>query len=50
MPQMAPMWWLTLMILFNMSMMVTMSTIYFNKNIPLKTNLISKNMNLHWKW
>nr|WMC21092.1 ATP synthase F0 subunit 8 [Japanagallia sp.] len=50
MPQMAPMWWLTLSILFNMNIMITISTIYFNKNISLKKYMIFKNKNLNWKW
>nr|WRQ18189.1 ATP synthase F0 subunit 8 [Igerna wilsoni] len=50
MPQMAPMWWLTLMIMFNINMMITISTMYFNKNIILKKHLTYKNMNLYWKW
>nr|YP_010945302.1 ATP synthase F0 subunit 8 [Japanagallia malaisei]WMI45369.1 ATP synthase F0 subunit 8 [Japanagallia malaisei] len=50
MPQMAPMWWLTLSVLFNINMMITISTIYFNKNILMKNYLTFKKKNLNWKW
>nr|UEK24903.1 ATP synthase F0 subunit 8 [Kolla paulula] len=50
MPQMAPIWWLTLMTLFLMSMLTMMSILYFNvffKKVPIK--YITKSY-LIWKW
>nr|UDP58834.1 ATP synthase F0 subunit 8 [Jacobiasca formosana]UER93870.1 ATP synthase F0 subunit 8 [Jacobiasca formosana] len=50
MPQMAPLWWLTLMILFLMNYLISLSIIYYKKNykINLNYNFIYKNMN--WLW
>nr|YP_009417632.1 ATP synthase F0 subunit 8 [Japanagallia spinosa]ARX63982.1 ATP synthase F0 subunit 8 [Japanagallia spinosa] len=50
MPQMAPIWWFTLSMMFNINMMITISTIYFNKNVSLKTHFFFNKKNLNWKW
>nr|WRQ18176.1 ATP synthase F0 subunit 8 [Igerna tenuicaula] len=50
MPQMAPIWWLSLSMMFNLTMLMTMSMIYFNKNTYLKTIFQKKKINLDWKW
>nr|ATC73072.1 ATP synthase F0 subunit 8 [Cicadellinae sp. EMHAU-2015-Zz060410]QUO99351.1 ATP synthase F0 subunit 8 [Atkinsoniella grahami] len=50
MPQMAPMWWTSLMILFIMTLLLMMNIIYFNMlSKSTKNNQIFiKQMN--WKW
>nr|YP_011010631.1 ATP synthase F0 subunit 8 [Halobates bryani]WPW47311.1 ATP synthase F0 subunit 8 [Halobates bryani] len=51
MPQMAPMSWLSLMIMFIIMIIVINSMSYFNKNYQIKTNSKDKKMNqLNWKW
>nr|WRQ18202.1 ATP synthase F0 subunit 8 [Japanagallia neohamata] len=50
MPQMAPMWWLSLSMMFNMTMMITISTIYFNKNTFLKKFMKNNKNQMNWKW
>nr|AIA77381.1 ATP synthase F0 subunit 8 [Kleidocerys resedae resedae] len=51
MPQMAPMWWEILFILFMMNMIMTSIMIHWmnlkNKNYNTKTNKMSMYM---WKW
>nr|YP_010952908.1 ATP synthase F0 subunit 8 [Empoascanara defecta]WMQ52351.1 ATP synthase F0 subunit 8 [Empoascanara defecta] len=50
MPQMSPMWWTFLMIMFLMSFIALMTMMYFefSKEIKYKTNLNFKKM--IWKW
>nr|YP_011010306.1 ATP synthase F0 subunit 8 [Metrocoris ciliatus]WPW46921.1 ATP synthase F0 subunit 8 [Metrocoris ciliatus] len=51
MPQMAPLSWLTLMIIFLMTMLMINTLMYFNKNYITKTG--SKNnlkTSINWKW
>nr|WRQ18267.1 ATP synthase F0 subunit 8 [Onukigallia onukii] len=50
MPQMAPMWWTFLMLIFNLTFMLMMVTNYFN--LKPKNMMVNKNMNLsmNWKW
>nr|YP_011010592.1 ATP synthase F0 subunit 8 [Halobates alluaudi]WPW47246.1 ATP synthase F0 subunit 8 [Halobates alluaudi]WPW47285.1 ATP synthase F0 subunit 8 [Halobates alluaudi] len=51
MPQMAPLSWLSLMIMFIMMIIVINSMSYFNKNYMIKKNKKNMNMNqLNWKW
>nr|YP_010963617.1 ATP synthase F0 subunit 8 [Pantaleon erectonodatus]WKZ08100.1 ATP synthase F0 subunit 8 [Pantaleon erectonodatus] len=50
MPQMSPMWWLTLMLMFNSMVMMTISMVYFNYYTSLKSTMIMKKLNLIWKW
>nr|YP_010835875.1 ATP synthase F0 subunit 8 [Onukindia connexa]WGC89394.1 ATP synthase F0 subunit 8 [Onukindia connexa] len=50
MPQMSPMWWLNMMLMFIFCLIMMNSLIYFNffmKN-KKKTNYDYKNLN--WKW
>nr|YP_010849270.1 ATP synthase F0 subunit 8 [Krisna expansiva]WGG89410.1 ATP synthase F0 subunit 8 [Krisna expansiva] len=49
MPQMSPMWWMTLMILFNLNFYLMMSMMYFNKKIYLKKKN-KKTILMNWKW
>nr|YP_011010579.1 ATP synthase F0 subunit 8 [Halobates poseidon]WPW47233.1 ATP synthase F0 subunit 8 [Halobates poseidon] len=51
MPQMAPMSWLSLMIMFIMMIIVINSMSYFNKNYTIKKKMSNMKMNkLNWKW
>nr|YP_011036670.1 ATP synthase F0 subunit 8 [Stroggylocephalus agrestis]WRK21274.1 ATP synthase F0 subunit 8 [Stroggylocephalus agrestis] len=49
MPQMAPMWWLTLMMIIILTMFLMNSIIYFNKNFKSKL-MLKENKNMNWKW
>nr|YP_002727939.1 ATP synthase F0 subunit 8 [Orius niger]ABZ02076.1 ATP synthase F0 subunit 8 [Orius niger] len=51
MPQMAPMWWLSLYIMFILSFFMIMICMYyvFNKTISVKTSSSKKKM-INWKW
>nr|QGZ10079.1 ATP synthase F0 subunit 8 [Oncopsis nigrofasciata] len=50
MPQMAPMWWLTLEIMFSASFMLIMIMMYFNMKINMKkTNKIFMKK-IKWMW
>nr|ATC73036.1 ATP synthase F0 subunit 8 [Graphocephala sp. EMHAU-2015-Zz052315] len=50
MPQMAPMWWTFLMIMFIMSMIMMMTNMYFNTlNKLMKKKEINTNQ-MNWKW
>nr|YP_010467034.1 ATP synthase F0 subunit 8 [Atkinsoniella zizhongi]UVF28953.1 ATP synthase F0 subunit 8 [Atkinsoniella zizhongi] len=50
MPQMAPIWWTFLMILFIVTMFMMVTTMYFNTlNKPMKKKEISTNQMI-WKW
>uniref|UniRef100_UPI00315D34A1 ATP synthase F0 subunit 8 n=1 Tax=Centrotypus assamensis TaxID=3038120 RepID=UPI00315D34A1 len=50
MPQMAPMWWLSIMLTFNTMMVMLMCMMYFNKKMMMKkTNNWSKSK-INWKW
>nr|YP_011010475.1 ATP synthase F0 subunit 8 [Halobates flaviventris]WPW47103.1 ATP synthase F0 subunit 8 [Halobates flaviventris] len=51
MPQMAPLSWLTLMIMFIIMIIIINSMTYFNKNYMIKNKMENKKMNqLNWKW
>nr|YP_010610905.1 ATP synthase F0 subunit 8 [Seasogonia rosea]WAP91739.1 ATP synthase F0 subunit 8 [Seasogonia rosea] len=50
MPQMSPMWWMSLMLFFILSIMLMMSLLYF---LPLNKSFHHKHSNfklLIWKW
>nr|WRQ18280.1 ATP synthase F0 subunit 8 [Onukigallia sp.] len=51
MPQMAPMWWTMLMMIFNFMLMLTIVTNYFNFKSK-SMMMINKNINkkMYWKW
>nr|QZI85954.1 ATP synthase F0 subunit 8 [Sycanus falleni] len=52
MPQMAPIWWTTLFIMFNVSFLAMIAITYFQE-IPLPSmemKITSKISNLNWKW
>uniref|UniRef100_A0AAU7VAT1 ATP synthase complex subunit 8 n=1 Tax=Stenopsocus obscurus TaxID=3074946 RepID=A0AAU7VAT1_9NEOP len=52
MPQMNPIWWVTLSLMFLVVLLMTNSINYFYKNISIpqpETNLTSKKM-INWKW
>nr|ATD85992.1 ATP synthase F0 subunit 8 [Sophonia linealis] len=50
MPQMSPLWWLTLMLMFILSMMMMNSIIYFylDSNNYEKVKIFNKQFS--WKW
>nr|YP_010596113.1 ATP synthase F0 subunit 8 [Rhynocoris marginatus]WAJ48445.1 ATP synthase F0 subunit 8 [Rhynocoris marginatus] len=52
MPQMAPIWWTTLFIMFNMAFITMMVSIYFQiENLPtLKKQMTSESKKFNWKW
>nr|YP_011010644.1 ATP synthase F0 subunit 8 [Halobates whiteleggei]WPW47324.1 ATP synthase F0 subunit 8 [Halobates whiteleggei] len=51
MPQMAPLSWLSLMIMFILMIIVINSMSYFNKNYKIESKMSKKSMNkLNWKW
>nr|YP_007889830.1 ATP synthase F0 subunit 8 [Paphnutius ruficeps]AEG64525.1 ATP synthase FO subunit 8 [Paphnutius ruficeps] len=50
MPQMAPMWWTSLFLVFISSYLIINAIIYFNYNCGAKYVLIVKYTNLCWKW
>nr|YP_010835914.1 ATP synthase F0 subunit 8 [Apphia sp. 1 SJ-2023a]WGC89433.1 ATP synthase F0 subunit 8 [Apphia sp. 1 SJ-2023a] len=50
MPQMSPMWWMYMMLIFIMCLMMMNSLIYFNylkSSTKMKT---FKNFDFNWKW
>nr|YP_010363554.1 ATP synthase F0 subunit 8 [Atkinsoniella wui]UNZ12655.1 ATP synthase F0 subunit 8 [Atkinsoniella wui] len=50
MPQMAPMWWTSLMLTFMLSFLLMMSLLYFNtmsNSMMMKQN---KTVQMNWKW
>nr|QZZ18318.1 ATP synthase F0 subunit 8 [Eurhadina jarrayi] len=50
MPQMAPMWWTLLMMMFLLSMTVCMNITYFNMNKCLSNSSKKIKTNFNWKW
>nr|QZZ18370.1 ATP synthase F0 subunit 8 [Yangisunda tiani] len=50
MPQMSPMWWTFLMMMFIITMLMSMCMVYFNYNKYLEMKTSSKKMNLNWTW
>nr|YP_009485646.1 ATP synthase F0 subunit 8 [Velinus nodipes]AVZ00782.1 ATP synthase F0 subunit 8 [Velinus nodipes] len=52
MPQMAPIWWTTLFILFNMSFLMMITIMYFQKTPEpiMDKKMIKSIKNLNWKW
>nr|YP_009525782.1 ATP synthase F0 subunit 8 [Idioscopus clypealis]AXS67649.1 ATP synthase F0 subunit 8 [Idioscopus clypealis] len=50
MPQMSPIWWLTLMLMFNLCFFFMNSMLYFNYKIK-STSLDYKNkFKMNWEW
>nr|YP_011010267.1 ATP synthase F0 subunit 8 [Ventidius distanti]WPW46869.1 ATP synthase F0 subunit 8 [Ventidius distanti] len=51
MPQMAPLYWFTLMIMFIVMIKMINSIMYFNKNYMNTEKKIKKNnFKMNWKW
>nr|YP_011010449.1 ATP synthase F0 subunit 8 [Xenobates argentatus]WPW47077.1 ATP synthase F0 subunit 8 [Xenobates argentatus] len=51
MPQMSPLAWFKLMIMFTLMLIIVNTLLYFNKNYQTKLskkNILKKNLN--WKW
>nr|YP_010271134.1 ATP synthase F0 subunit 8 [Anchon yunnanense]UKB86899.1 ATP synthase F0 subunit 8 [Anchon yunnanense] len=50
MPQMSPLWWLTLMLTFNLMLVISSSMLYFNpENKTIKKKKLIKN-EMMWAW
>nr|YP_010923083.1 ATP synthase F0 subunit 8 [Nysius inconspicuus]WJZ45486.1 ATP synthase F0 subunit 8 [Nysius inconspicuus] len=50
MPQMSPMWWEILFILFNMTLIMMNIMIYWQKMPNYKSELTIKKKTMNWKW
>nr|YP_010963630.1 ATP synthase F0 subunit 8 [Tribulocentrus zhenbaensis]WKZ08113.1 ATP synthase F0 subunit 8 [Tribulocentrus zhenbaensis] len=50
MPQMSPMWWMSLMLMFNSMIMLSICMMYFNYKISIKLSSSTNKTNLTWKW
>nr|WRY72477.1 ATP synthase F0 subunit 8 [Aguriahana wutyshana] len=50
MPQMSPMWWTMLMIMFIGSYVICMYIMYFNSTSLFKTKKSMTKKNLNWVW
>nr|YP_010835901.1 ATP synthase F0 subunit 8 [Apphia rufipenna]WGC89420.1 ATP synthase F0 subunit 8 [Apphia rufipenna] len=50
MPQMSPIWWLYMMLMFIMCLIMTNSMIYFNYLSNNTNPVMFKSHNLSWKW
>nr|YP_010582977.1 ATP synthase F0 subunit 8 [Warodia hoso]UGN61423.1 ATP synthase F0 subunit 8 [Warodia hoso]WRY72451.1 ATP synthase F0 subunit 8 [Warodia biguttata] len=50
MPQMSPMWWLTMMIVFSITLMMCMQMLYFNNTKKLTETKKEKSKNMNWMW
>nr|YP_010692590.1 ATP synthase F0 subunit 8 [Gargara minuta]WBV77331.1 ATP synthase F0 subunit 8 [Gargara minuta] len=50
MPQMSPMWWLTLLMIFNTLTMISISMMYFNSTTKTKLKNMNYKINMIWKW
>uniref|UniRef100_A0AAU7YT69 ATP synthase F0 subunit 8 n=1 Tax=Rhopalus latus TaxID=238591 RepID=A0AAU7YT69_9HEMI len=51
MPQMSPLWWEVLYIIFIMMFMVMIIIMYYNKNFKLSSSIYNKKINQsNWKW
>nr|UFK32226.1 ATP synthase F0 subunit 8 [Aguriahana sp. 1 BY-2021a] len=50
MPQMSPMWWTMLMIMFITSFIICMAVMYFNNSNFCKTKKSLTKKNLTWLW
>nr|YP_010583055.1 ATP synthase F0 subunit 8 [Eurhadina exclamationis]UGN61501.1 ATP synthase F0 subunit 8 [Eurhadina exclamationis] len=50
MPQMAPIWWTMLSMMFLLSMMMSMQMLYFNYNKFFKKKNLKNKINYYWVW
>nr|YP_010963552.1 ATP synthase F0 subunit 8 [Hemicentrus obliquus]WKZ08035.1 ATP synthase F0 subunit 8 [Hemicentrus obliquus] len=50
MPQMSPLWWLTLMLSFNLMIAMAMSMMYFNFSMIMSKKYKSMKKEMNWKW
>nr|YP_011017946.1 ATP synthase F0 subunit 8 [Anidiocerus bimaculatus]WQF69858.1 ATP synthase F0 subunit 8 [Anidiocerus bimaculatus] len=50
MPQMSPIWWLTLMLMFNFMYLMMNAMLYFNYEINKKYLKENKYLTMSWKW
>nr|YP_010736913.1 ATP synthase F0 subunit 8 [Idioscopus ventrispinus]WEP24800.1 ATP synthase F0 subunit 8 [Idioscopus ventrispinus] len=50
MPQMSPMWWLILMLMFNLLYLMMNTILYFNYKIMNKDSIKINKNKMNWKW
>nr|YP_010583107.1 ATP synthase F0 subunit 8 [Opamata lipcowa]UGN61553.1 ATP synthase F0 subunit 8 [Opamata lipcowa] len=50
MPQMSPMWWTSLMVMFITSIMICMYILYFNYTNKMTANKKYLHKNMNWTW
>nr|YP_010349775.1 ATP synthase F0 subunit 8 [Cassianeura cassiae]UOH96517.1 ATP synthase F0 subunit 8 [Cassianeura cassiae] len=50
MPQMSPMWWTSLMLMFILMLMIMMMMIYFNLNIKMNKKIMISSKKINWQW
>nr|UBI44017.1 ATP synthase F0 subunit 8 [Eysarcoris gibbosus] len=51
MPQMAPLWWEILFLMFMLSYLMSTTLLYFNFKVKMnKNNCVMKLFNMNWKW
>nr|YP_010952960.1 ATP synthase F0 subunit 8 [Empoascanara angkhangica]WMQ52403.1 ATP synthase F0 subunit 8 [Empoascanara angkhangica] len=50
MPQMSPMWWTTLMVMFILLFIILMTILYFNINNKMTSKILLCNKKMNWKW
>nr|YP_009516550.1 ATP synthase F0 subunit 8 [Populicerus populi]AYE40961.1 ATP synthase F0 subunit 8 [Populicerus populi] len=50
MPQMSPIWWLTLMLTFNLFYLMMNTIMYFNYKIKSSNSTNMTKLKLNWKW
>nr|QZZ18305.1 ATP synthase F0 subunit 8 [Eupteryx adspersa] len=50
MPQMSPLWWMSLMVMFIIAMMICINMNYFNYNKIFKMKKIDSKKMMNWMW
>nr|WRY72490.1 ATP synthase F0 subunit 8 [Yangida basnetti] len=50
MPQMSPMWWTMMMMIFLISMLMAMSLVYFSYKKLIKKDMKMKKTSFNWLW
>nr|QZZ18357.1 ATP synthase F0 subunit 8 [Sobrala sp. SL-2021a] len=50
MPQMSPLWWTFMMIMFLMTFNLMMNMIYFNYKMKIESKFNITKKNIYWMW
>nr|YP_010582873.1 ATP synthase F0 subunit 8 [Uzeldikra longiprocessa]UGN61293.1 ATP synthase F0 subunit 8 [Uzeldikra longiprocessa] len=50
MPQMSPMWWTSLMMMFILMFIMCLTMMYFSTDYKMKIKKKMKIMKINWKW